>query len=80
MYPSVIAVKALKDYKLELKFANSETRIFDISPYLELGRFKELKDQEKFSEVFISFDTIQWSNGIDLDPELLYNSSNIIEN
>ena len=75
MYLSVIDVKPLKDYKLLLKFENNEEKVFDITPYLEIGKFKELKDKELFNSVKVSFDTIEWSNGLDLDPELLYEKS-----
>jgi hypothetical protein len=72
MYLSITNVKALKDYKLLLKFENDEERIFDITPYLEIGKFQELKDEQLFKTVRVSFDTIEWDNGLDLDPELLY--------
>ena len=78
MYLSVIDVKPLKDYKLLLKFENNEEKVFDIKPYLEIGKFKELKDKELFNNVKVSFDTIEWSNGLDLDPELLYEKSSAL--
>ncbi len=78
MYLSVIDVKPLKDYKLLLKFENNEEKIFDITPYLEIGKFKELKDKELFNSVKVSFDTIEWSNGLDLDPEFLYEKSSVL--
>jgi len=65
----------MEDYKLLLGFENGEKKIFDVSKYLEIGRFKELKDEQKFSAVKISFDSIEWENGLDLDPELLYRDS-----
>ena len=46
MYLSVIKVKPLDDYKLFLKFENSEERIFDVNPYLEIGKFTELKNKK----------------------------------
>jgi hypothetical protein len=55
-------------------------KIFDVTPFLEIGKFKELKDESKFSQVFVSFDTIEWKNGLDLDPELLYDKSVSVEN
>ena len=36
-----------------------------------------LKDENIFKMVKISFDTIEWPNGIDLDPEVLYEKSKI---
>jgi len=75
MYFSVNNVKALNDYKLELTFENKEVKIFDVKPYLDTGLFKTLKDKNIFKMVKISFDTIEWPNGIDLDPEVLYEKS-----
>ena len=77
MYLSVNKVKALDDYKLELTFENKETRIFDVKPYLDTGLFKKLKDKNYFKMVKVSFDTIEWPEGIDLDPEVLYEKSKI---
>ena len=75
MYAGVIDVQATDDYKLILSFDNSEKRIFDITPFLSFGRFSELKDLALFKKVRVSFDTIEWDNGLDLDPEYLYNKS-----
>ncbi len=72
MYLSVIDVKPLEGYKLRLTFANNEQRVFDVSPYLETGKFSELKDVSLFNTVAVKFDSIQWANQLDLDPELLY--------
>jgi len=75
MYLSVIKVKPLIDYKLELTFENKEVKIFDVGPYLDTGLFKKLKDENFFNMVKVSYDTIEWPNGIDLDPEVLYEKS-----
>lgn len=75
MYLSVKSVKSLDGYKLLLKFENNEEKIFDLSPYLDLGKFSELKDVSLFNSLTVSFDTIQWSNHLDLDPEFLYQKS-----
>jgi hypothetical protein len=72
MYVSVSDVKALKNFEVELTFENKEVRIFDVKPYLDTGLFKTLKDENVFRKVRVSFDTIAWANGIDLDPEVLY--------
>ena len=75
MYLSVNKVKPLNDYKLELTFENNEIKIFDVRPYLDTGLFKKLKNENFFKLVKISYDTIEWPNGIDLDPEVLYEKS-----
>jgi hypothetical protein len=75
MYLGVKEVKPLAEYKLLIRFENDEERIFDMNPFLDKGVFKELKDVELFNNVHVSFDTIEWGNGADLCPELLYRDS-----
>ncbi len=75
MYLAVIEVTPLDKFKLLLTFENKEKRIFDISPYLKVGKFSELRDPSLFNTVKIKFDSIEWSNSLDLDPELLYQNS-----
>ena len=75
MYLSIKDVKALDEYRLLLTFENEEKRIFDMRPFLEKGIFKELKDKNMFNTVKVSFDTIEWANEADMDPEMLYEDS-----
>ena len=75
MYLSIKEVKPLEDYNLLLKFENNEEKIFDVKPYLEIGKFQELKDENLFKSVKICFDSIEWDNQLDLDPVLLYQKS-----
>jgi len=72
VYLSVVDVKPLENYRLLLKFENNEERIFDATPFLEQGRFEELKNIALFNSVKISFDSIQWPINLDFDPEFLY--------
>lgn len=75
MYLAVKEVKPLSDYKLALTFENGEKRIFDMKPYLDKGIYRELKDVSKFRTVKVSFDSIEWCNLADIDPEFLYKKS-----
>ena len=75
MYIAIKEVKSLEDYKLLLTFENGEMREFDMAPYMDKGLFRELKDVNLFSKVNVSFDTVEWDNGIDLCPEVLYEES-----
>jgi hypothetical protein len=75
MYKAVIDVKPADNNKLILTFENNEKRVFDVTPYLNTGIFKDLKDPAMFSSVRVSFDSIEWANKADLDPELLYDKS-----
>ena len=43
-----------------------------MKPLLRKGVFKELKDEKLFKTVKVSFDSIEWANGIDVDSETLY--------
>lgn len=75
MYLAVKDVKTQANYRLLLTFENNEQRIFDVSKYLNIGKFQELKDRSLFNSVKVCFDTIEWANHLDLDPELLYRNS-----
>ena len=75
MYPGVIKVEATDEHKLILTFDNGECRLFDLTPYLHVGRYAELRDIDVFKLVSVSFDTVEWENGVDIDPEFLYAKS-----
>jgi len=46
-----------------------------MKPHLDGGVFEALKDDCLFRKVRVSFDTIEWENGVDFDPEVLYANS-----
>jgi hypothetical protein len=75
MYLAIKNVTAQNDYILLLTFENGEKRLFDMKPYLETGIFKELKDINLFRTAKVSFDSIEWANEADIDPEILYKKS-----
>jgi hypothetical protein len=75
MFPKLKAVEPLQNYLLLLTFDNGEQRHFDMNSYLDKGIFADLKDQTLFRTVRVSFDTIEWCNGADLCPEVLYSQS-----
>lgn len=75
MYKGVKKVSPLPDYKLSLVFEDDTEGIFDVKPYLDNGVFAELKDEKLFNSVHVAFDTVEWDNGADLCPELLYGES-----
>jgi hypothetical protein len=68
----VISVKPLKNYMLQIEFDSKEVRLFDVKPYLDLGIFVELKNENYFKDVCTSLDSIAWKNGQDFSPETLY--------
>ncbi len=72
MYPSVKKVISQDDYILSILFDNGEKGELDIKPMLNFGIFQRIKDFKTFKKVHVSFDTIQWDCGVDLDPEYVY--------
>ena len=74
-YPGVTSVTAADGHRLILDFGNGEQRVFDVTPLLSFGRFRELAAPEAFGKVRIAYDTVEWENGLDLDPEYLYERS-----
>lgn len=75
MYLSVKNVVPQDNYMLLLTFENNEQRRFDVKPYMDTGLFSELRDVDLFNSVRVGFDTIEWGNEADLDPEFLYRNS-----
>jgi hypothetical protein len=75
MYLAIKDVKPQDNYLLLLTFENGEKRQFDMKPYLDFGIFQELKDLKLFKTVKTSFDSIEWDNEADFDPEILYQKS-----
>jgi hypothetical protein len=77
--PRIKTVAPLSEFRLLLTFDNAEERIFDMKPYLTKGVFAELADESLFRSVHVSFDTVEWGNGADLCPEVLYVESELAE-
>ena len=79
MYPRVKSVVPLPEFRLLLTFDNSERRLFDVKPYLIKGVFSELANESLFRSVRVCFDTVEWGNGADLCPEVLYAESHAVD-
>ena len=72
MYCDVKAVEPRKDYTLAITFADGQRKLFDMKPYLDLGVFRQLRDEDLFKTVRVYFGSIAWANDADFDPEALY--------
>jgi len=72
---SVLSVSPRDDFHLELRFNTGEIGIFDVSPYLEKGVFKKLKELSLFKQAYVAFDTVCWPGDLDIAPETLYDRS-----
>jgi len=79
MYPAVCEVTPNEDFSLKLVLDNGEKRLLDMKPYLDFGVFKKIQNYEAFRRARVSFDTIEWDEGVDLDPEFVYEKSTPIK-
>jgi len=73
---TVLSVRAMDDYKLWLRFASGETKIFDFIPLLDAAGFAPLKNKAVFDGVSIDYGVTVWDEGaIDISPEYLFANS-----
>ena len=71
----VIEAKYLEDYKIALQFNNGKSGVVDLEQKVFNDHrkvFEKLKNQKYFKTFEQNRWTIEWSNGIDLAPEFLY--------
>ena len=75
MLKDIIGVRALGDYRLQLRFEDGVEGVVDLAPHLSFrGVFGPLRDPTYFAQVRVDPDlgTVTWPNGADLDPDVLY--------
>ena len=72
MHPSVTKVTPSEDFTLFVTFANGEEGVLDMKPHLGFGVFTRIADYAQFKTARVSFDTVEWDQGVDLDPEFVY--------
>lgn len=75
MLKDIIFVEPLENYQLLLKFEDGVEGIVSIAEHINFtGVFAPLKEKSFFATVQVNSElgTIQWPNGADLDPDVLY--------
>ena len=74
MIETVVAVRVLRPFVLEVTFDDGEQRRVDMEPLLGGQIFQPLRDPAYSAQVRVDPDagTIVWPNGADLAPEFLY--------
>lgn len=75
MNPRVRSVVPQEGHRLELTFSNGEVGIYDCTPLLDFGVFKELKDNTYFKSVRAVDGTVVWPHQQDICPDTLYEDS-----
>jgi len=68
----IISVKPQTDNTLLIVFENQETRLFDMTPFLDKKPFTKLKDSPLFMKATIAYGTVVWPGNIDIAPETLW--------
>ncbi len=65
------SVKVIDNYRIHVRFDNGVEKLCDISPFLEKGNFRELRDKKMFCSVRAIKWGIEWDNGLDLSADTL---------
>jgi hypothetical protein len=79
MYWDVTLVKPKSNYNIYVEIKDGRKGLFDMSPYLNHGVFKELKNINYFNQVGILFGAVTWPNEQDIAPETLISEMKIVE-
>lgn len=71
---TVIAVRVVGPFTLEVTFDDGEQRLVNVEPVLHGPVFEPLRDPAFFARVTVDHElgTVVWPNGADLAPEFLY--------
>ena len=72
MNPRVIQAACREDHHILLVFANGETKLFDIRPYLDYPVFQPLRDLPYFLRGRAGHGTVVWPHDEDFCPDTLY--------
>lgn len=72
MNPRIQEAKINSDYTIDIIFLNKEVGRFDLKPFLNKGKFKELTDFNNLYNFYLDDGVITWYNGLDLSPDTVY--------
>ena len=76
-----VAVKAMDNYLLLVKFDNGEQKVYNCFPLLENSLFSDLNDINFFRTVHIDdMGVVCWDDATDINPYELYNDSENLSN
>ncbi len=73
----VVRVEPLEGNRLSVEFEDGAMGEFDMSPYLDKGVFKALKNKSLFDRAYVDYGTVVWPGEIDLAPETIYNNMRV---
>lgn len=75
MNPRVKEIVPESGYRLRLTFTNGEVRVFDVTPLLDKGVFRELRNESVFQSAHVWHGTVRWSGRQDICPDTFYEES-----
>lgn len=73
--PDAVGVTPLEPRVLRVRFSNGELRDFDVTPLMKRKCYQPLASDILFRAVRVAYGVVQWPNGLDIDPEWLYEDS-----
>ena len=79
MNPRVIRATPQAEHRLLLEFDNGETRLFDLTPWLDKGVFRALRDSPEFAQARVVDGSVEWPGEIDLSYDTLYLRSVVVK-
>ena len=79
MNPHVTLATPQAEHRLLLEFDNGETRLFDLTPWLDKGVFRALRDSPEFAQVRVVDGSVEWPGEIDLSYDTLYLRSVVVK-
>lgn len=71
MRNDVKVVKPLPDHRIYVELESGRCGVFDLTPYLDHGVFRELKDTAYFNRVGVLYGAVTWPHQQDIAPETL---------
>ena len=82
MHPRITAVTVTGPFRVHLRFADGSEGVVDLASRIQGrgGVFAALQDPSYFARVAVDAEagTIVWPNGVDLDPDVLYEDARIV--
>ena len=72
MNPHIIRLAPQVDYHLLLEFDNGEKRLFDLTPWLDKGVSRALRDSPEFAQARVVDGSVEWPGEIDMSYDTLY--------
>jgi hypothetical protein len=82
MRPRIVKAQAIGHFRLALDFADGSRGMVDLTPLISGrgGVFQPLQDPDFFLQVAVDGDagTVVWPNGVDLDPDVLYQTARMV--